>query len=172
MTPKRRRRVSRGSLLERRCDAHLLNLSEFHDNGSTLCVSQLLPSFEPWAQCYGGHQFGSWAGQLGDGRAVSLCQARGADPALLWELQLKGRVAAHMFPFTSLSFPILPLFFPLFPSQGRFHPVLPPRGRPRRAAVVRPRVRRVRGVCRARHPDDARPLPRRHRRRRPARHVL
>lgn len=26
----------------------------------------------PWAQCYGGYQFGSWAGQLGDGRAISL----------------------------------------------------------------------------------------------------
>ncbi|KAH7021070.1 uncharacterized protein B0I36DRAFT_252784 [Microdochium trichocladiopsis] len=26
----------------------------------------------PWAQCYGGFQFGSWAGQLGDGRAISL----------------------------------------------------------------------------------------------------
>ncbi|QIX02494.1 hypothetical protein AMS68_008011 [Peltaster fructicola] len=25
----------------------------------------------PWAQCYGGYQFGSWAGQLGDGRAIS-----------------------------------------------------------------------------------------------------
>lgn len=26
----------------------------------------------PWAQCYGGYQFGQWAGQLGDGRAISL----------------------------------------------------------------------------------------------------
>ncbi|KAH7012203.1 uncharacterized protein B0I36DRAFT_378450 [Microdochium trichocladiopsis] len=26
----------------------------------------------PWAQCYGGFQFGSWAGQLGDGRAISV----------------------------------------------------------------------------------------------------
>ena len=26
----------------------------------------------PWAQCYGGFQFGQWAGQLGDGRAISL----------------------------------------------------------------------------------------------------
>lgn len=29
--------------------------------------------FAPWSLCYGGHQFGSWAGQLGDGRAISLC---------------------------------------------------------------------------------------------------
>ena len=26
----------------------------------------------PMAMCYGGHQFGNWAGQLGDGRAMSL----------------------------------------------------------------------------------------------------
>jgi serine/tyrosine/threonine adenylyltransferase len=26
----------------------------------------------PWAAAYGGHQFGSWAGQLGDGRAIAL----------------------------------------------------------------------------------------------------
>ncbi|KAF9165953.1 hypothetical protein BGX20_000384, partial [Mortierella sp. AD010] len=27
---------------------------------------------QPWALCYGGHQFGYYAGQLGDGRAISL----------------------------------------------------------------------------------------------------
>ncbi len=27
---------------------------------------------EPYAACYGGHQFGNWAGQLGDGRAIAL----------------------------------------------------------------------------------------------------
>ncbi|KAK9822912.1 hypothetical protein WJX74_003732 [Apatococcus lobatus] len=42
-----------------------------------------------YAQCYGGHQFGSWAGQLGDGRAISLGQTTGAD-GNVWELQLKG----------------------------------------------------------------------------------
>ncbi len=26
----------------------------------------------PYAMCYGGHQFGQWAGQLGDGRAINL----------------------------------------------------------------------------------------------------
>jgi serine/tyrosine/threonine adenylyltransferase len=43
----------------------------------------------PYAACYGGHQFGSWAGQLGDGRAITLGEvidARGGR----WELQLKG----------------------------------------------------------------------------------
>ena len=32
----------------------------------------LLKGMQPYAQCYGGHQFGHWAGQLGDGRAINL----------------------------------------------------------------------------------------------------
>jgi uncharacterized protein YdiU (UPF0061 family) len=32
------------------------------------------PSMDPFAMCYGGHQFGNWAGQLGDGRAINLCE--------------------------------------------------------------------------------------------------
>jgi hypothetical protein len=28
----------------------------------------------PWSLRYCGHQFGTWAGQLGDGRAISLCE--------------------------------------------------------------------------------------------------
>jgi uncharacterized protein YdiU (UPF0061 family) len=49
----------------------------------------LLPGMRPYAANYGGHQFGNWAGQLGDGRAISLGEvltARGER----WELQLKG----------------------------------------------------------------------------------
>ncbi|MGF1762114.1 protein adenylyltransferase SelO [Aliivibrio kagoshimensis] len=34
--------------------------------------NQLLEGMEPYALCYGGHQFGNWAGQLGDGRAINL----------------------------------------------------------------------------------------------------
>ncbi|WP_082112772.1 protein adenylyltransferase SelO [Pseudoxanthomonas suwonensis] len=49
----------------------------------------LLPGMQPWAANYGGHQFGSWAGQLGDGRAISLGEALGTDGGR-WELQLKG----------------------------------------------------------------------------------
>lgn len=51
--------------------------------------NQLLPGMEPYASCYGGHQFGHWAGQLGDGRAINLGElvnARGEH----WTLQLKG----------------------------------------------------------------------------------
>ncbi|MBD8872522.1 YdiU family protein [Rhodanobacter sp. DHB23] len=49
----------------------------------------LLPGMQPWAANYGGHQFGVWAGQLGDGRAISLGEAVTPDGGR-WELQLKG----------------------------------------------------------------------------------
>ncbi|CAI6328831.1 unnamed protein product [Periconia digitata] len=44
----------------------------------------------PWAQCYGGYQFGQWAGQLGDGRAISLFETTNPDSGTRYELQLKG----------------------------------------------------------------------------------
>ena len=34
--------------------------------------NRLLEGMDPYATCYGGHQFGQWAGQLGDGRAINL----------------------------------------------------------------------------------------------------
>ncbi|WP_438971832.1 protein adenylyltransferase SelO [Methylophaga sp.] len=34
--------------------------------------NEMLEGMAPHAQCYGGHQFGNWAGQLGDGRAINL----------------------------------------------------------------------------------------------------
>jgi uncharacterized protein YdiU (UPF0061 family) len=51
--------------------------------------NRLLPGMRPYAAAYGGHQFGHWAGQLGDGRAMTLGEVvngRGER----WELQLKG----------------------------------------------------------------------------------
>ncbi|KAF2128753.1 UPF0061-domain-containing protein [Dothidotthia symphoricarpi CBS 119687] len=44
----------------------------------------------PWAQCYGGYQFGQWAGQLGDGRAISLFEATNPSSGTRYEVQLKG----------------------------------------------------------------------------------
>ncbi len=44
----------------------------------------------PWAQCYGGFQFGQWAGQLGDGRAISLFETTNPETERRYELQLKG----------------------------------------------------------------------------------
>src|SRR5688572_19443681 len=48
----------------------------------------LWPGMRPYAAAYGGHQFGQWAGQLGDGRAITLGEAVG--PNGRFELQLKG----------------------------------------------------------------------------------
>ena len=49
----------------------------------------LVEGMEPFAANYGGHQFGQWAGQLGDGRAITLGEAVGPTGER-WELQLKG----------------------------------------------------------------------------------
>jgi uncharacterized protein YdiU (UPF0061 family) len=54
-----------------------------------LAGNRLLPGMTPHATCYGGHQFGHWAGQLGDGRAINLGEVRGASGQFL-TLQLKG----------------------------------------------------------------------------------
>ena len=51
--------------------------------------NRLMPGMEPYAACYGGHQFGHWAGQLGDGRAITLGELINAE-GQRWELQLKG----------------------------------------------------------------------------------
>ncbi|HET9954844.1 MAG TPA: YdiU family protein [Polyangiaceae bacterium] len=44
---------------------------------------------QPYACCYGGHQFGTWAGQLGDGRAITLGELVDRE-GCHQELQLKG----------------------------------------------------------------------------------
>ncbi|MEO1524006.1 MAG: YdiU family protein [Planctomycetota bacterium] len=49
----------------------------------------LHPEMDPFAMCYGGHQFGNWAGQLGDGRAINLCEVIDVDGRHQM-LQLKG----------------------------------------------------------------------------------
>lgn len=51
--------------------------------------NQLLPGMDPYASCYGGHQFGNWAGQLGDGRAINLGEVLNSRGERL-SLQLKG----------------------------------------------------------------------------------
>ncbi|WP_063674369.1 protein adenylyltransferase SelO [Dyella thiooxydans] len=51
--------------------------------------NRLLEGMQPWASNYGGHQFGHWAGQLGDGRAISLGEVV-TTKGERWELQLKG----------------------------------------------------------------------------------
>jgi len=48
----------------------------------------ILPRSRPYAMCYGGHQFGNWAGQLGDGRAINISEIEHKNK--IWALQLKG----------------------------------------------------------------------------------
>jgi len=50
--------------------------------------NQITKGMDPYAQRYGGHQFGNWAGQLGDGRAITLGEVDTG--AKILELQLKG----------------------------------------------------------------------------------
>lgn len=51
--------------------------------------NRLLPGMQSYATRYGGHQFGHWAGQLGDGRALHL--GEGVTPTgQRWDFQLKG----------------------------------------------------------------------------------
>ena len=49
----------------------------------------VLPGMDPFAMRYGGHQFGHWAGQLGDGRAINLGELVTPDGSRQ-TLQLKG----------------------------------------------------------------------------------
>ena len=50
--------------------------------------NDVYPNTKPYAMCYGGHQFGNWAGQLGDGRAINLFEV--AHQNKNWKVQLKG----------------------------------------------------------------------------------
>ena len=51
--------------------------------------NQIAENSQPFAVVYSGHQFGIWAGQLGDGRAITLGELEHAD-GTLWDIQLKG----------------------------------------------------------------------------------
>ncbi len=59
------------------------------DFAQVFAGNRLLAGMDPYAMCYGGHQFGNWAGQLGDGRAINLGEVRNrrGEPFVL---QLKG----------------------------------------------------------------------------------
>ena len=50
--------------------------------------AKVLENTKPYAMCYGGHQFGNWAGQLGDGRAINLTEVEHNNQN--WAIQLKG----------------------------------------------------------------------------------
>lgn len=72
--------------------ADFLGLSRPPDQGSAVAAlagNLVTDSMKPFAARYGGHQFGNWAGQLGDGRAISLGEVTARDESS-WEIQLKG----------------------------------------------------------------------------------
>jgi uncharacterized protein YdiU (UPF0061 family) len=68
-----------------------LDPAVFSDPRFTAAMAGHLPlaGFDSLAQVYSGHQFGVWAGQLGDGRALLIGQTRNAKGEL-WDIQLKG----------------------------------------------------------------------------------
>ena len=59
----------------------------------------LVEGMEPYAANYGGHQFGVWAGQLGDGRAITLGEVIGPR-GRRYEVQLKG---AGLTPYSRMA---------------------------------------------------------------------
>ncbi|KAF5394993.1 hypothetical protein PHET_09008 [Paragonimus heterotremus] len=61
-----------------------------------LSGNKVWPASEPYAHCYCGHQFGNFAGQLGDGAVVYLGEVIN-HKGERWELQLKG---AGLTPFS------------------------------------------------------------------------
>lgn len=79
--------------------AYSREVSELLDISENTCASshftqvfagnRLLKSMDPYAMCYGGHQFGRWAGQLGDGRAINLGEIINHHSER-WAIQLKG----------------------------------------------------------------------------------
>ncbi len=72
--------------------AAVLGLEKPKERGAAVDIlagNSVTLSMKPFAARYGGHQFGSWAGQLGDGRAISLGEIEARDGSW-WELQLKG----------------------------------------------------------------------------------
>ena len=68
--------------------AELLGIAKPSDP-VVLAGNRVLAGMKPYAARYGGHQFGQWAGQLGDGRAITLAEIIALD-GTRQELQLKG----------------------------------------------------------------------------------
>lgn len=65
------------------------SVAESDDFAQVFSGNRVPAGADPHAQAYGGHQFGNWAGQLGDGRAISLGEVRDRHGGYQ-TLQLKG----------------------------------------------------------------------------------
>ncbi|MHC0441900.1 protein adenylyltransferase SelO [Flavobacterium sp. 3-210] len=72
--------------------AELVGISEDEINSenflNVFSGKEILSDTQPYAMCYAGHQFGNWAGQLGDGRAINLTEIENNNQ--FYTLQLKG----------------------------------------------------------------------------------
>jgi uncharacterized protein YdiU (UPF0061 family) len=69
--------------------ANLLKINSSESNFLKVISGQEnITGSKPYAMCYGGHQFGNWAGQLGDGRAINIGEVENENGRLA--LQLKG----------------------------------------------------------------------------------
>ena len=92
-------RVRLAKVAQPRLVAHSREVADLLDLSEALCQTQefadvfvgnrALPGMDPHTACYGGHQFGNWAGQLGDGRAINLGEIVNGQGER-WVLQLKG----------------------------------------------------------------------------------
>ena len=89
--------VSKAALRDLAIDPEAVETEEFKDTVSGKKIITIDGKQDPedtdiypWAQCYGGYQFGQWAGQLGDGRAISLFETTNPSTGTRYELQLKG----------------------------------------------------------------------------------
>lgn len=92
-------RVKPRSVARPQLVAYALEVAELLDLTSADCGTDLfaevfagnriVDGMDPYATCYGGHQFGNWAGQLGDGRAINLGEVVNRHGER-WALQLKG----------------------------------------------------------------------------------
>ncbi len=81
------KRVIKGEQPEEKAEARTLRrLEELEQKRAAADTAD----YAPWSLCYAGHQFGQWAGQLGDGRAVTLLETKNPETGERWEVQLKG----------------------------------------------------------------------------------
>lgn len=71
-----------------------LNSEEAARRVDIFAGNQLPVGAEPVSHCYSGHQFGVFAGQLGDGAAISLGVVKSGSGDS-WEIQLKGAGRTH-----------------------------------------------------------------------------
>lgn len=52
---------------------------------------EILENTRPYSMAYAGHQFGNWAGQLGDGRAITLFEATHNNKSTMFQLKGAGK---------------------------------------------------------------------------------